>query len=115
MMLFVVEKKVRKRGERRNFIRITEYEEGKKYVDNSFLQVGFREKSKPYSGEMDEEGRMDIRFKSEWLDAIEEQWRDYEEGNKNKSFKRNGESGARREAISRSDKRIIGERPDKRE
>jgi len=51
---------------------IKRYPEREKCINNEILIVGFNPKPKPYSGEIDPNQIMNIKYKDIWLDKIEE-------------------------------------------
>lgn len=65
---------------KRRMIIITNLDPEGKYIDNNLLKVGYREKAKPYSGEMtnDPSQHMDPKYIDVYLDKIEAAHRGFE-------------------------------------
>jgi hypothetical protein len=51
---------------------IKKYPEREECINNEILIIGYKPKSKPYSGEIDPNKIMNIKYKDIWLDKIEE-------------------------------------------
>ena len=56
------------------FIKINIIKGREKYINNEILKIGHREKSKPYDSKIFVH-QMQMKFKDEWLNQLEEQWR----------------------------------------